>query len=285
MFCPSSTGVIGVELPVRKITKNLPRLVAGLAENRFLDVARAIMTTDTQHKKAAVIAGDGRSVAGMTKGSGMIHPNMATTLGYVMTDAAIGPEEVRDALREAVELSYHRLTVDGDTSTNDTVILMANGASGVRPRKGFVEALTKVLRSLAIQIAMDGEGATKLIEIEVVGTKTNEDAARIGRAIANSPLVKTAVAGNDANWGRILCAAGYAGVKFDPAKTSVWLQDVVVCKNGLAAPFSESALQKKMNTRECRIRLEIAGRGKGTATFWTCDFTEGYIQVNASYRT
>ena len=285
LVLPCSTGVIGVELPIRKISQNLQRLVAGLAENRFLDVAKAIMTTDTQHK-AAVMAGSGWSVAGMTKGAGMIQPNMATTLCYVMTDAAIGPDEVRQALREAVEVSYHRLTIDGDTSTNDTVLLLANGASGVRPKaQEFQGALTRVLQSLAIQIAMDGEGANKLIEIVVAGAKTNDDAARIGRAIANSPLVKTAVAGNDANWGRVLCAAGYAGVPFDPSKTSIWLQDVLVCKEGLAARFSESSLQRKMNTKECRIRFEIAGRGKGTATFWTCDLTEGYIQVNASYRT
>ena len=289
---PVSTGVIGVEMEPHKIIDALPRLAAGLHPGRFDDAARAIMTTDLVPKTAfaetALRRGAVR-VAGMTKGSGMIHPQMATTLGFVMTDAVLSAVELRAMLKRTVERSYNRLSVDGDTSTNDTLVLMANGASGVRPEKKELtrveEAVAEVMESLARAIARDGEGARKLITIVVTGASSDDAAARLARSVANSPLVKTAIAGSDANWGRILCAAGNAGVAFDPARTDISLQSVVVCRGGVAAPFSEEALKRKLRSPDCEIRLAIRGKRKGAARFWTCDFTEGYIRINASYRT
>ena len=289
---PSSTGVIGVELDAAKITNALPRLAAGLSAERFQDAANAIMTTDLVPKTASAEVKFRRGtvrVAGMTKGSGMIQPLMATTLGYVMTDAQIPVTQLRAILKRGVEQSYNRISVDGDTSTNDTLILLANGASGVKPdAKELVKleaAITGVMQSLAQQIVRDGEGAKKFVTITVTGAPDHAGAARIARGIANSPLVKTAIAGSDPNWGRVLSAAGNAGVIFDPAKTDVFMQGVAVCKSGLAAPFSEAALKEKLDSTECEIRLAIRGKGKGEARFWTCDLTEGYIRINGSYRT
>ena len=288
----ASTGVIGVELDAAKITSSLPRLTEGLNPDRFDDVARAIMTTDLVPKTAFAEVKLRRGtvrIAGMTKGSGMIQPLMATTLGFVVSDADIPPAQLRPILKRAVERSYNRVSVDGDTSTNDTLLLLANGASGVRPdppeRAKFEEAVTGVMERLAQAIARDGEGARKFITIRVSGAATNDGAARIARAIANSPLVKTAVAGSDPNWGRILSAAGNAGVAFDPLKTDIRMQQVVVCRGGLAADFSEAELKQKLNAADCEIAVNIRGKGKGEARFWTCDLTEGYIHINASYRT
>ncbi|MDX2154606.1 MAG: bifunctional glutamate N-acetyltransferase/amino-acid acetyltransferase ArgJ [Bryobacteraceae bacterium] len=289
---PSSTGVIGVEMDGGKIEGALPALVAGLSPDRFDDVAAAIMTTDlrpkTSHLEVKLSGGTVR-ISGMTKGSGMIQPNMATTLGYVMTDAQIGPRALKMMLVRATEISYHRLTVDGDTSTNDTVLLAASGASKVKASGAdapkFEEALGAVMESLAKQIARDGEGAKKLITIDVEGAPDDAAAAKIARSIANSPLVKTAIAGSDPNWGRILGAAGYAGVPFDPGRADIWVQGVQVCKNGLAADFSESELKNLLDGDECAIRLALKTRGVGRARFYTCDFTHGYIDINASYRT
>ena len=288
----ASTGVIGVELDAAKITTSLPRLAEGLNPDRFDDVARAIMTTDLVPKTAFAEVKLRRGtvrIAGMTKGSGMIQPLMATTLGFVVSDADIPPAQLRPILKRAVERSYNRVSVDGDTSTNDTLLLLANGASGVRPdppeRAKFEEAVTGVMERLAQAIARDGEGARKFITIRVSGAATNDGAARIARAIANSPLVKTAVAGSDPNWGRILSAAGNAGVAFDPLKTDIRMQQVVVCRGGLAADFSEAELKQKLNAADCEIAVNIRGKGKGEARFWTCDLTEGYIHINASYRT
>jgi glutamate N-acetyltransferase/amino-acid N-acetyltransferase len=192
-------------------------------------------------------------------------------------------------LRRSVNLSYNRISVDGDTSTNDTLVLLANGASGVRPDPSEFPAveggLTRVMQSLAQAIARDGEGARKFVTIDVHGASSNDAAARIARGIANSPLVKTAIAGSDPNWGRILCAAGNTRVVFDPGQTDVLMQGVTVCRKGLAAPFSEADLKQKLDASECEIRLVIHGKGKGTARFWTCDLTEDYIRINASYRT
>jgi glutamate N-acetyltransferase/amino-acid N-acetyltransferase len=214
---------------------------------------------------------------------------MATTLGFVMTDALLLPAQLRAMLKRGVERSYNRISVDGDTSTNDTLLLLANGASGVRPLPGelaMVEAaITDCMERLAQQIARDGEGARKFVTIVVTGAPDNEAAARLARAIANSPLVKTAIAGSDPNWGRILSAAGNAGVAFDPAKTDIRMQGVAVCQGGLAAPFSEQELKTRLDAADCEIRLAIRGKGKGEARFWTCDLTEGYIRINASYRT
>jgi glutamate N-acetyltransferase/amino-acid N-acetyltransferase len=283
---PASTGVIGVEMDARKVVKALPALVAALDANRFDDVAQAIMTTDTRMKTAFAQINRQVSVAGMAKGSGMIQPNMATTLGFVVTDAIATPGELQAALKKAIAVTFNCLTVDGDTSTNDTVAVLANGASGVRVSPEALEmALRKVLESLTKQIAADGEGARKLITIDVEGAPTAEAATKMARAIANSPLVKTAIAGSDPNWGRILCAAGYAGVKFNPANADVFLQDVKVCEGGFAGRYSEAALKKKLDQPECRIRLVLRGKGRGAARIWTCDFTEDYIRINGSYRT
>jgi glutamate N-acetyltransferase/amino-acid N-acetyltransferase len=196
---------------------------------------------------------------------------------------------LRAILKRTVERSYNRLSVDGDTSTNDTLLLLANGASGVRPepaeRPKFEEAVARVMESLAQAIARDGEGARKFVTIRVTGAASDDGAARIARAIANSPLVKTAIAGSDPNWGRILSAAGNAGVAFDPSKTDIRMQQMLVCRGGLAAPFPEEELKRKLDAAECEILVAIRGKGKGAARFWTCDLTEGYIRINASYRT
>ncbi|MBI4875604.1 MAG: bifunctional glutamate N-acetyltransferase/amino-acid acetyltransferase ArgJ [Acidobacteria bacterium] len=289
---PSSTGVIGVELNPKLITAALPALVAKLSPEAFTGVANAILTTDLKPKIAFAdlsIGGGTVHLAGLTKGSGMIHPNMATTLGYLMTDAAISPRDLQPLLAAATNRTYNRLSVDGDTSTNDTVVLLANGASGLKPnaddRAMFQEALTWVMQDLVEQIARDGEGASHQITIHVSGARTEDDAARVARVIANSPLVKTAIAGSDPNWGRILSAAGNAGVPFDPAKVDISLQGIPVCRNGLAARFDEAALAQKLKASACRIRFLIQGPGRGEARFWTCDLTKGYIDINASYRT
>lgn len=289
---PASTGVIGVELDPKKITDALPALVGGLHPDRFEDAAHAIMTTDLAPKMAFAERKLRRGVvriAGMTKGSGMIQPLMATTLGFILTDASIPVPQLRAMLKRGVERSYNRLSVDGDTSTNDTLALLANGASGVRPDPGefakVEEAITGVMETLAQAIARDGEGARKFVTILVSGAPTDDAAARLARAIANSPLVKTAIAGSDPNWGRILSAAGNAGVNFDPMKTDIRMQGVPVCRGGLAAPFSEAELKAKLDAPECEIAVAIRGKGKGAARFWTCDLTEGYIRINASYRT
>lgn len=289
---PASTGVIGVEMDPGPVLKAVPALVKRLDAARFHDVSRAIMTTDripkvafgeVPFKKGLV------RIAGMAKGAGMIHPNMATTLCFVMTDAAIAPVHLRGALARATERSFHRISVDGDTSTNDTVALLANGASGVRPgdkeRLVFEEVLSWVLQDVAEMIARDGEGARKKITIHVRGAADDESALRIARAIANSPLVKTAIAGSDPNWGRILSSAGTAGVRFDPAKVDIFLQSVPVCRAGVAAEFSENELKSQLDSSDCVIRFVIRGHGPGETCFWTCDLTEGYIRINASYRT
>jgi len=236
---PASTGVIGVELDSRKIVDALPALIRGLSPDRFDAAAGAILTTDLVAKTAFAHAHLRRGtvrVAGFTKGSGMIHPQMATTLGFVMTDAHIPLPLLRAILHRGVERSYNRISVDGDTSTNDTLLLLANGASGIRadpketPR--LEEAIGEVMESLARAIARDGEGASKLIAIEIAGAPSDAAAARIARSIANSPLVKTAVAGSDPNWGRILSAAGNSGVAFDPSKTTSTCR---VCRSATAA--------------------------------------------------
>jgi glutamate N-acetyltransferase/amino-acid N-acetyltransferase len=289
---PASTGVIGVELDPRKIVDALPRLIGGLGADRFEHAARAIMTTDLVPKTAFAEVKLRRAtvrIAGMTKGSGMIHPQMATTLGFVVTDADIPVPLLRAMLKRTVERSYNRLSVDGDTSTNDTLLVLANGASGIRPDPKELpkveEGIARVMEEMAQAIARDGEGARKLITIVISGAPTDQGAAQMARSIANSPLVKTAVAGSDPNWGRILSAAGNYGVAFDPLKTDIHMQNVAVCRGGLAAPFSEAELKRKLDAPECEIRVTVRGKGKGSARFWTCDLTEGYIHINASYRT
>ena len=289
---PASTGVIGVELDAQLIIRALPKLVRKLSADRFMDVAHAIMTTDTVPKVASrEIALRNRTVriAGMTKGAGMIQPRMATTLGFVVTDAHVEPAALKEMLHYGIERSYNRISIDGDTSTNDTVAVFANGAAGADPgeqeRIGFRDALAGVLEDLARQIARDGEGARKLITIDIEGARDDSAAQAIARSIANSPLVKTAIAGSDPNWGRILSAAGNAGVDFDPGKADIYLQNVLVCRGGLAAEFSEPELKDLLDKRECAIRFVLNASGQGRCRFWTCDFTEDYIRINASYRT
>jgi glutamate N-acetyltransferase / amino-acid N-acetyltransferase len=289
---PASTGVIGVELDASLIVDAIPHLFEDLLESRFPDVAHAMMTTDTVPKMAHAevsLKGGEVQIAGMTKGSGMIHPNMATTLGFVMTDAAISPIHLRQMLVNTVDRTFNRLSVDGDMSTNDIVVLLANGASDIRPsereRRSMEESLCLVMEDLTEQIARDGEGASKLITIRVLGAADEESAVKVARSIANSPLVKTAIAGADPNWGRILSAAGASGVDFDTSKVDIYMQGVPVCINGVGTDFSESELETRLNDRECLIRFEIKGEGKGETRFWTCDFTEGYIKINASYRS
>jgi glutamate N-acetyltransferase/amino-acid N-acetyltransferase len=282
---PASTGVIGVEMDAQAVLDVLPKLKAELDPDRFDDAAAAIMTTDTRPKTAFTSLQRAR-IAGMAKGSGMIHPRMATTLGFVMTDAAVTPVTLRAALKKAIERSFNRISVDGDTSTNDTVAVFANGASKIRPSaKALEDALAEVLASLAQQIVRDGEGARKLVTIDVEGASNDRAAEKIARSIANSPLVKTAIAGSDPNWGRILSAAGNAGVAFDPRMADIDMQGVAVCRGGLAADFSEDDLKAKLDGAECAIHFKLRGRGRGRTRFWTCDFTEEYIRINASYRT
>ena len=282
---PASTGVIGVEMDAKPIVKALPKLAGSLDAGQFDAVAHAIMTTDTVPKTAYAEI-KGAKIAGMTKGAGMIQPNMATTLGFVMTDAVVSPAVLRAALKRGIGRSYNRISVDGDTSTNDMVAVLANGASGMKPpAKAFEEALAGVLESLAIQIARDGEGARKLVTIDVEGASNERAAERMARAIANSPLVKTAIAGSDPNWGRVLSAAGNSGVAFEPKQVDIEMQGMRVCTGGVAARFSEEALKTKLDELECYIRFSIRGKGRGRARFWTCDFTQDYIEINASYRT
>jgi glutamate N-acetyltransferase/amino-acid N-acetyltransferase len=289
---PASTGVIGVELNPKLITRALPRLVRGLKDSRFEDASRAILTTDRVPKVAfgelPLKKGLVR-IAGMAKGAGMIHPRMATMLCFVMTDAAIPPARLRQSLAGAAERSFHRLSVDGDTSTNDTLLVLANGASGLRPGPKellvFDEVLSWVLQDLAEMIARDGEGACKKITIHVRGARDDAAATQIARAVANSPLVKTAIAGSDPNWGRILSAAANAGVPFDPARVDIFLQGTQVCAGGVAADFDERELKHALDSPDCVIRIVIRGRGRGESCFWTCDLTQDYIRINASYRT
>lgn len=287
-----STGVIGVEMDGSRITSKAQALVDGLAAERFADVVSAIMTTDLVPKQAHAsisVKGGTVHIAGTTKGSGMIQPLMATTLGYVMTDAALTAAELRGMLKRACARSYNAMSVDGDTSTNDTLFLLANGASGLKmtakDKEMFEQALTVLLEDLARQIARDGEGARKLVTIDVTGTRTDEEAMRIARQVGNSPLVKTAIAGSDPNWGRVMMAAGNAGVEFALKNVSITMQGMLVCKNGLAVEFSEEELTARLDEPDTHVTFAVTGGGKGHARFYTCDFTEGYIKINGSYRT
>jgi glutamate N-acetyltransferase/amino-acid N-acetyltransferase len=294
-----STGVIGVPLPVERIVSRLPRLASRLESSAaaFADAAHAIMTTDTRPKWAAVSCRiDGKRVwiAGCAKGAGMIHPHMATMLGFLLTDAAVPPALLRRALREATSRTFNTITVDGDTSTNDTVVIFASGASGARlsssnGRSGsaydaFAGALEKVCGSLALQIVADGEGAQRVVEIEVRGAPSDRSADQVARTIANSSLVKTALAGADPNWGRILAAAGRAGVKFNPEKSRVTLAGIPVFRRGRPLPFNERVAHKRLLREHVPIVVDL-GAGRGSARVWTCDLTTEYVHINASYRT
>lgn len=289
----ASTGVIGVPLPASLITRHLPALVASLSPAHAEETARAIMTTDTFPKVCALRAKiDGRRVhlAGVAKGAGMIHPRMATMLAFITTDAAIPTKDLQKMLAAAADESFNRISVDGDTSTNDTVIALASGLSRVQCRAGsaqgkfFLEGLMELSQALAKMIVKDGEGATKLIALEVTGARNFSEADRVARAIANSPLVKTAMAGSDPNWGRILCAAGYSGAVFDPAKVEIRVNGLVLCRRGSDSGFNESAARKLLRQPELALRVDLH-QGKASTRIWTCDLTHEYVTINASYRT
>jgi glutamate N-acetyltransferase/amino-acid N-acetyltransferase len=291
-----STGVIGVPLRVERILKAVPDLAGNrrMGAAAFAQLTRAIMTTDTQPKWAAAQCRIGSRevrVVGCTKGAGMIHPQMATMLAFLATDAAIAPPVLARVLHEAVHGTFNAITVDGDTSTNDTVAVLANGASGARTiRAGsadyrkFRAALESVCRALALAIVADGEGAKRVIEIEVRGAASDAAAGQIARTIANSPLVKTAFAGGDPNWGRILAAAGRAGVPFRPERVDISLAGILMCRRGIESPFNERTAHRKLMASYVPVVMDLRA-GRGRARMWTCDFTGDYVKINASYRT
>jgi len=287
----ASTGVIGVPLPVSRIVTALPRAVSSLSVAGGRSAAEAILTTDTRTKLSArtVRTSCGTYVVGgMAKGSGMIHPNLATTLAFVTTDASVAPAILKRSLDRAVEVSFNRISVDGDTSTNDMVAVLAGGGSGIAVCEGgaplFEEALTGVLTDLAKQVARDGEGATKLVTLQVVGAACDADALRVARAVAGSLLVKTAIHGADANWGRIVAAAGSAGVDVAAEGMRISFDHVEVLSPGCVSSFSEEEARRVLEKEEITVRLEL-GDGPGRSVLWTCDLGHGYIDINASYRS
>jgi glutamate N-acetyltransferase/amino-acid N-acetyltransferase len=289
----ASTGVIGMALNPDLILSQLPRLKERLSRDDAGKVAEAIMTTDTFPKTCVArseVEGKAVHIAGIAKGAGMIHPRMATMLSFLTTDASMGERMLHNLLEGAAEDSFNRVTVDGDTSTNDTAVVLASGLSevtvtpGNQSRAWFAEGLSLVCQTLARMIARDGEGASKLVTVEVVGGRTPLDADRVARAIANSPLVKTALAGSDPNWGRIICAAGYSGAKFDPGKVDISVNKMALCRKGLEAGFDEAAAHREFDRKEILLHVDLHA-GKAAARIWTCDFTRGYIDINASYRS
>ncbi len=291
-----STGVIGVPLPVEKILRALP----GITRNRrpsarsFAEFSLAICTTDTRPKTATAtfkMGGKRVHLVGCSKGAGMIHPNMATTLAFVATDADISPSLLQKTLRDVTTRTFNSISIDGDTSTNDTLLVLANGAAGAPPvrrassaHRAFSRALEEVCSSLALQIVADGEGAQRVIEIEVRHAKSEIAARRIGQTIATSPLVKTAFAGGDPNWGRIFAAAGRAGVKFDPARVEIQMAGIPVLRRGQPLEFNERTASSRLLEKNVHILVDLHA-GRRTARYWTCDFTSEYVRINASYRT
>lgn len=288
----ASTGVIGQQLPVETLLAGLPAAVAALARSGSTDAADAILTTDTRRKESVrkvETEGGSFTVGGMAKGSGMIHPDMATTLGFLTTDAAVEPGLLQGMLTRAVDRSFNRITVDGDTSTNDMVAILANGASGVDANAGpaaaaLEQAVTEVLTELARAVAADGEGASRLITVRVTGAPSEADALQVSRTIAGSPLVKTAVHGADANWGRIVAAAGRAGVGLDPELLTVKLNGLSVLEPGYRSDYSEEEATALLSRDEVVLEVDL-GAGEGQATTWTCDLSKDYIRINASYRS
>ncbi len=291
-----STGVIGVPLPVDKIRTGLLRAVPLLSEEGGEAAARAIMTTDTRPKMAVrrlVLNGIPVTIGGMAKGAGMIHPHMATMLALITTDAGVDADHLNALLHAAVDASFHRITVDGDQSTNDTVMILANGASGVTVDEGsmplFREALTDLCIELAKAIVQDGEGATKFVEIRVRGARTPQEARRIARHIARSPLVKTAFYGEDPNWGRILAAAGAAGVSFNADALSLWIQregepPLLLFDRGAPALYFEEEARRIFQAPSFRVLLDL-DLGDGEDWVWTCDLSHEYVTINGRYRT
>lgn len=291
----ASTGIIGVFLPLDKVKSGIKKAVAELSVAGYDKALAGIMTTDTFPKVTAYEFGVGGvtgRVAGIAKGAGMISPNMATLLSFITTDVAIAPAALKQALAEAVNFSFNSITVDGDMSTNDTCAILANGQAGNKtienandPAYGeFVAALTAALTDLAKLVVRDGEGATKFIEIKVTGAASYQEAKTAAMAIAKSPLVKTAFFGQDPNWGRILCAAGYSGAKMDPAKASLALGGIVVAKGGMNAAADPKVLGPVMAAKDILVEVDL-GVGSAAATVWTCDFSYEYVKINADYST
>jgi len=291
-----STGVIGVPLPVEKILRALPLV----AKNRrpsarsFAELSLAICTTDTRPKTAATwfkMARKRIHFVGCAKGAGMIHPNMATTLAFVATDANIAPALLQKTLRDVTSRTFNAISIDGDTSTNDTLIVLANGAAGApaikvgtAAHRAFSKALEEVCHSLALQIVADGEGAQRVIEIEIRGAKTEGAARKIAQTIATSPLVKTAFAGGDPNWGRIFAAAGRSGVAFDPDQVDIHMAGIPVLRKGQPLDFNERAASNRLLEPHVLLVVDLHA-GRASARYWTCDFTAEYVRINASYRT
>jgi len=292
----ASTGVIGNQIDVDLIANSMNELLSGLAPDRWYEAAQAIMTTDTVPKLAYAeveINGTKIKIGGIAKGSGMIAPNMATMLGFLCTDAFIEPSFLNQFLRHTVSRSFNAITVDGDTSTNDTVFLLASGKSGIiikdndpDSRKTFLNALEAVAIDLSHQIVMDGEGATKFIEIQVVGASTEEDAKRIARTVAESPLVKTAFYGEDANWGRIIAAVGRSGVDINPQTVSLFFNDVCVFRDGMPIndQNTEELASAELKKKHINVRIYV-GSGNAHFRMWTCDLSHDYVTINAKYRT
>jgi len=288
-----STGVIGKFLDMEKLARGVTTLRSHSALRTAGDAARAIMTTDTRAKLVfapLVLPGGRASIAGFAKGAGMIHPNMATMLAVITTDARIEPARLDRSLRSAVERSFNRISVDGDMSTNDTVLVLASGASGAvvddAGEPEFTEALTEACGSLARQIARDGEGATRLVELRITGGATERQAHRVGDAIACSPLVKTAIHGNDPNWGRILAAAGYSGEAIEPDRVGLWFGDgdVQLLDRGLPVAFDAAHASALLKEDPAIIHLDL-GLGDESAVVWTCDLSAEYVRINADYTT
>ncbi len=295
-----STGVIGKQIPIEKLTAGVAELAkkkqATLESGQ--EAAKAIMTTDTKEKELAVeieVAGKTVTIGGMAKGSGMIHPNMCTMLAFITTDAVISKETLQKALSEDVDDTYNMISVDGDTSTNDTVLLLANGMAeneeiiyGSEAYETFTEALHVINEYLAKKIAGDGEGATALFEVKAVGCESKEQAKILAKSIVCSNLTKTAIAGHDANWGRILCAMGYSGAQFDPERVDLFFESAVgkiqIIENGTAVNYSEAEATKILSEPEVTAIADVK-MGEETATAWGCDLTHGYIEINADYRS
>lgn len=291
----SSTGVIGQYLPIGKIESGIAEAAPTLSAEGHTDAAEAIMTTDTFTKELAVqFALDGVvvTIGGMSKGSGMIAPNMATMLAFVTTDASITPELLGYSLRQAVDRSFNRISVDGDTSTNDMVAILANSLAGNKELsdledpsyKMFYDALVYLLVRLCKMIVVDGEGATKFVEIHVTGASSEADAVQAARAIANSSLVKTAIHGEDANWGRILAAVGYSGIEFNPEDVEIFFGDVPILRQNYCIDFSEEDAKRVLSQKEITITVDLH-QGPGSASFWTCDLSKEYVAINANYRS
>lgn len=289
----ASTGVIGRELPVQEIQESLPGLIATLKSEPNNHFVESILTTDTFPKQASVevaLSSKKRIRIGATaKGAGMIHPNMATMLCFVTTDAAISQKKLASALSYAVDRSFNAITVDGDTSTNDTVYLLANGASGGEVKapaefKIFTDALTNVLRALAMMIVRDGEGATRFVTVNVESAATYSDAVKVGRAIGTSPLVKTAIFGGDPNWGRILSAVGNSEVKFDPAKVELKLEGVSIFRRNEPQDVDLHVLDEMFSRKEIEMTIRL-NAGKESARVFTCDLSYDYVKINGEYTT